>query len=555
MTERYQFTFEPDSVYANVIDLVAQHAAASGGVVVDLGCGFGAVAEPVRELGLTYVGVDADEIGLKDLESRGFETLEGDLGAPDALLDDVRLKLGARPLAAVVMLDVIEHLTNGPDVLRAVRHLSIARGRAPLILSVPNVTHLDLAAKTLLGRWDVTATGLLDDTHVSLFSSTRLTSMTAATGWHEEGREDFVLVSSDQHFPPMAAPLVDGAPLHDFLRQVRERASEGVFTNQFVRAYLPAAPVRTLPDENESPPFLSVLVRTVGGRGTFEETLLSLAAQTSRNFEILVLAHNVSEVQRTEIQETVESFDDDFVSRTRVVPIVGGRRGRPLNVGVDEARGDYIAILDDDDLAFAHWVETFEVGGTAHPGMIVRSLVAGQAFTVSSMGQVAGYRAAGRPRGVWFDRFDLLRHFQENFTPICAVAIPRTAFTELGLRYDESLNVLEDWDLLVQAASLCGVIDTDQPTSLYRQFNDERSVHLHDEDEWQQVRDTIAEKFRGMPLLVPGDSRNRIADLLWRVDALEREVELLRRGLRSHVVLQMSDAKKFAKRITRQLWR
>ena len=38
--------------------------------------------------------------------------------------------------------------------------------RAPLVLSVPNVTHKDLALKLLIGRRDVTEAGLLDHTHV-----------------------------------------------------------------------------------------------------------------------------------------------------------------------------------------------------------------------------------------------------------------------------------------------------------------------------------------------------------------------------------------------------
>ena len=43
------------------------------GVVLDLGCGYGHVSEPIRDLGLTYVGLDIDREALTDLEQRGFE--------------------------------------------------------------------------------------------------------------------------------------------------------------------------------------------------------------------------------------------------------------------------------------------------------------------------------------------------------------------------------------------------------------------------------------------------------------------------------------------------
>ena len=60
---RYDFAFEPVSVYASVVALIDRHVP-NHGVHLDLGCGHGAIAEPVAQRGQIYVGADLDTVGL-----------------------------------------------------------------------------------------------------------------------------------------------------------------------------------------------------------------------------------------------------------------------------------------------------------------------------------------------------------------------------------------------------------------------------------------------------------------------------------------------------------
>ena len=112
---------------------------------------------------------------------------------------------------------------------------------APLVASVANVSHFDLAAKLLSGRWDVTPAGLLDEHHVSHFSPGRLEEEFSRAGWKEIKADDLVARQSDQHFPETLTALSAGTPLHDFLLEVREQSAPGALVDKFVRAYLPAA--------------------------------------------------------------------------------------------------------------------------------------------------------------------------------------------------------------------------------------------------------------------------------------------------------------------------
>ena len=91
-------------------------------------------------------------------------------------------------------------------------------------------------------------------------------------------------------------------------------------------------------------PFLSVITRTQGKRRhMFAETLLCLQGQRNLDFELLVMAHNVDEEKSALIHEIVNDVPDWFRKKIRVIPVCGGTRTTPLNVGFEEAKGEYIA--------------------------------------------------------------------------------------------------------------------------------------------------------------------------------------------------------------------
>ena len=73
MAPVYEHEYLPLSVYGNVVTLL-RSAPKGLGVHIDIGCGYGAIAEPIRdELGLTYIGFDLAQDGLSSLSERGFE--------------------------------------------------------------------------------------------------------------------------------------------------------------------------------------------------------------------------------------------------------------------------------------------------------------------------------------------------------------------------------------------------------------------------------------------------------------------------------------------------
>ena len=80
----------------------------------------------------------------------------------------------------VLRADVLEHTRNPCRVMtRLKRHLAPG---GLLIISIPNVAHWSLRIKVLLGRWEYTDRGLLDRTHLHLFTLRSAKAELAAAG-------------------------------------------------------------------------------------------------------------------------------------------------------------------------------------------------------------------------------------------------------------------------------------------------------------------------------------------------------------------------------------
>jgi hypothetical protein len=302
-----------------------------------------------------------------------------------------------------------------------------------------------------------------------------------------------------------------GRPLDDLLISIARNAG-GHDRAWVVRAYDVWAPAEA--DEDNRPPsrFLSVLVRTQGRRpDALADVLLCLAAQSDDDFELLLLAHDVLPTDRVALDQALAALPAGLRARTKLVEVTGGGRARPLAVGVAEARGEYIAVLDDDDLVLGDWVAAFHAAATSASGSIVRSLTMEQ--DVELVTGNPGFRSVSWPTPRWEREFSLLSHVVDNHSPIHSYALPRAVFHELGLAFDETLPVLEDWDLLVRAASLVGVRDTGQVTAIYRRWPTTHSSFASVDDvAWRDVAWRVVRGWDRTPLLLPAQSATRLRE-------------------------------------------
>lgn len=191
-----------------------------------------------------------------------------------------------------------------------------------------------------------------------------------------------------------------------------------------------------------SPPLVSVVVRTMG-RPTLPRTLATVAAQTWRPLEIVL----------------VDAAGAGIALQNHAgvpVRVAGsGALDRPCaaNAGLAAARGAWITFLDEDD--------EIEPGHVA--SLVAVATVAGLPVAYSQT-RLVGAEGAERVLGGPFSREALLR---SNYMAIHAVLFSR-AFVDQGLRFDESLATFEDWDFWLQLSARTDFAFTGKPTAIYR---------------------------------------------------------------------------------------
>ena len=95
---KYAPDFSPDSARHHLVELV-KRSGLHGGVMLDLGCGRAAVAEPLTDLGFTYVGTDID-----------LDALGGDRRRPGSRRHELDLRADGPSVRARV-----EQILDGRD--------------------------------------------------------------------------------------------------------------------------------------------------------------------------------------------------------------------------------------------------------------------------------------------------------------------------------------------------------------------------------------------------------------------------------------------------------
>lgn len=518
----YDNPYYYNNVYGHALALLSRHwpRTSEPRVHLDVGCGYGRIAEPLSaELGVTYVGVDANVGGLQSLRSRGFEAHRLWLAGEEETYLALQRVVGDRQLASISMLDTLEHLADGNAILAAIRRLAVQHA-ALVVISVPNVTHRDIGFRLAFGRWDYTEEGLLDHTHLRLFGPEMLQRVLQHAGLYAFDQNDIRVAESDQHFPADHPALARGTELHGYLSWLRQGAGGASDVNQFVRICAPGRPGLAAPflrpGAELQPPFLSVVMRTQGKRPhTMEEALTGLAGQSDDDFEVIVVGHRLEFERQKRVERIIEDSPNWLRAKCRLLLVDDGNRTRPLNEGFAAARGRYIAILDDDDLPFGNWVETFRKLDGQAPGRLLRASVVRQDVTTIEVAGLPGLRAVDSPKRVYPSTFDLFDHLRTNHTPPVSVAFPRGVFHDLRFRFDETLTTTEDWDFIMRTALVAGVVCSPEITAIYRWWpKDESSRTVHSTEEWQRNHRRILEKMDEMPTVFPAGTIGRIRSLL-----------------------------------------
>ncbi|HSC22895.1 MAG TPA: glycosyltransferase [Casimicrobiaceae bacterium] len=177
-------------------------------------------------------------------------------------------------------------------------------------------------------------------------------------------------------------------------------------------------------------PLVSIVVRSMA-RPSLADALASIGAQDYDRVEALVVA----------ACGATHPLPPAMVGAHRVRFVEGDApRSRPqaANVGLDAAEGEWITFLDDDDVLLPSHVS----------GLMEAQRNAGDCLVVHTLARARFADGSDQTVGQPFAPIEL---YERNFIHL-SMAIVARELVARGCRFDETLEILQDWDFFIQCA-------------------------------------------------------------------------------------------------------
>jgi 2-polyprenyl-3-methyl-5-hydroxy-6-metoxy-1,4-benzoquinol methylase len=170
----------PEHYYELARPELADLVPASARRILDVGCGGGALGAALKaRQGAEVAGIEFVAEAAARARRRLDHVVQGDLDAIEGLA------FPAGHFDAMVFGDVLEHLRDPARLLRALLPHLAPGGR--VVCSIPNVKHWTVVLPLLFeDRFEYTDAGLLDRTHLHLFTRHEIEAMLAACGLEVE---------------------------------------------------------------------------------------------------------------------------------------------------------------------------------------------------------------------------------------------------------------------------------------------------------------------------------------------------------------------------------
>ncbi len=284
------------------------------------------------------------------------------------------------------------------------------------------------------------------------------------------------------------------------------------------RAFTDATTAQKIRARNEDPTgrLVSVIIRTRNRKELLVDAVGSVAAQRHPERELIVVNDG---------GEPVADVLSQFAERLTIRLLEPGRVGRCRagNLGLEAARGTWIAFLDDDDLQYPDHLAT----------MVTK---------LEARGMKVGYSDAHRidqqrdgPEGPWrevsrsvpySEDFSRIGLFRRAYIHLVTVVFHRECVERLG-GFDESLEVLEDWDLFFRFAQDYDFLHVPEVTTAFRIRDDRSNAVTALRREFAETRTRLFARYIHVAfpelLGMVTDGGARLLDLERRVRLLEAE--------------------------------
>lgn len=237
-----------------------------------------------------------------------------------------------------------------------------------------------------------------------------------------------------------------------------------------------------------APAPLAVVVRTRNRPELLKEALGSLAAQTARPEQVVVVNDGGASTQGI-----LAAFRSSFELTVDESPARQGRSAA-ANRGVAAARRELVAFLDDDDLCYPDHVERLLRAQRSGPEPVVYSDAVTAVY--ARKGETWEVRTRALQYSLDFDPEYLLL---ANYIPLHTLLLPSALVAKTG-GFDTALEYSEDWDFLIRLSFETSFRHLRAVTCEYRVFDAGEGDPSHaaaGSVAFQAARRTIYERYRG----------------------------------------------------------
>lgn len=217
-------------------------------------------------------------------------------------------------------------------------------------------------------------------------------------------------------------------------------------------------------------PKVTVLMPVFNAGLYLKEAIDSILCQTYRDFEFLIINDGSTDTSL----EIIQSYCDDrirLLSNETNLQLI-----RTLNIGIENALGEYIVRMDADDISFPDRIEKQVNFLEAHPNIAA----CGSWIEMFTENHSFNYKPLTDP-----DRIKAAFIFRtEIMHP--SVTIRKSVIINNLLRFDPGFVNAEDYELFLRISFIAPLANIGEVLLKYRQ-NDKGITHLADKDEEKRV--------------------------------------------------------------------
>ena len=218
--------------------------------------------------------------------------------------------------------------------------------------------------------------------------------------------------------------------------------------------------------EQKSNPLVSVIVRTKDRPALLKRALRSIAGQTYRSVEVVLVNDGGCDLDRKELQGILGKVSLNYI---RLKENTG--RAHAGNVGLAKAKGEYIGFLDDDDEFYPDHLKALTAQIINSPKKIAYTDAEVVFVEITEEGEVV-------------EKFKHLFYSQDfspemlliqNYIPFICLLFHKSVFDDA--RFDESFEIFEDWKMLIKLSEQHWFEHIKQVTARYVQWCDKSQIN------------------------------------------------------------------------------